>query len=101
LAVNFNISDKELKTQIALGTAKEYLNTEFILSRKDPEIIAILSKLWSTTPLPKSEIFLIADTLIGHPYIRKIDRDFVIRMRNTYLNMCINIQKMLENFKKN
>ncbi len=100
MAVNFNISDEELKMQIALGTADlKYLNPDFILSRRNPETIAALTKLWSRAPLTKTEILHIADTLISHPCIQKTDREFMIHTRNIYLDMYKRIQKTLETLK--
>lgn len=99
--INYNISDKELQTQIALGTAnRAYLNPHFIQSRTNPNTIEALVRLWIKTPLPPKTGLLIADILIEHPLIKTSDKISVKRLKNMLLEIYKKFENLYENHVK-
>jgi hypothetical protein len=98
LEINFNISDEELQYQIALGTLDpQYLQPRFIMDRKDPDSLAALVDLWGKTGMTRKQTLEIADTLIIHPFIREVDRQRVVNLRNSYLFTYTLINNIISN----
>ena len=86
MAADYDITDKELQAQIAVGVADiEYLDPGFITSRTDPKTVAALVTMWMKIGMPRQQTLDSADALITHLYITNEDREYVVRMRNTYL----------------
>jgi len=88
LAADYNISNDELKMQIALGAADiGYLNPDFIKSRQNSSIIAALATMWAKTGLFEKQTLDVADALIAHPHITEKDREYVVNLRNAYIHV--------------
>lgn len=96
--IDFNISDEELQSQIALGTLDpQYLQPRFIMNRKDPDSLSALVDLWAKTGMTQEQTLEIADVLIIHPFIREVDRQRVIKLRNSYLFTYTLIKNIISN----